>query len=209
MSDIGGVVVRYAEIDGYAEPVLDEVVGGYVHVEVMSERHIWALVAAGPSAVSCVHLCFRAQRLPLSRWWDEIREAWLERRWPQLYGVAMQITSDERTNPRGVKALSENEIASVEAPDPRTPDRRSGTDRRQQFFGSQPWHSSLPDYRSGTDRRASQQEQDGAAVSDVGALNVPTTMAPDGHEESPLRSCSAAPQAPHETASPANRRWVR
>lgn len=92
---IGGVVVRYAEVDGYAEPLLDEVVGGYVHVESMGD-HVWAMVAETPSCLSCVHMSFYAERLPLSRWWDAILDAIWGRTWPSFHRVGMRITSDER-----------------------------------------------------------------------------------------------------------------
>lgn len=92
---IGGVVVRYAELDGYPEPKLDEVVGGYVHVESMGD-HVWAIVAEDGSCRSAVHMGFYVERIPVRWWWDAIRDAWWGRTWPSLHRVGMTITSDER-----------------------------------------------------------------------------------------------------------------
>lgn len=88
-------MVRYAELDGYAEPKLDEVIGGYVHVESMGDT-VWAMVAKDPTCHSCVHMSFHVERIPLRWWWDAIRDAWWGRTWPSFHRVGMSITSDER-----------------------------------------------------------------------------------------------------------------
>ena len=89
--------IRYADVDGYDEPILDELLGtGQVVTEDLGGSIM--LILYGESYR--VHLSIGLTRLPRSQWWDEIREAWYGRRWPCFWEPRQYLVEQEFTKPK-------------------------------------------------------------------------------------------------------------
>lgn len=104
-----GYEIRWAEWDGYDGPQLDEVV----------TRGCWTVHTEdlGGSIMVCmyrtdsqrIYVSIGLQRLPRSRWWDEIKDAWYERRWPCLWEPRQVLVEEPGERGGGPDAYEEGE----------------------------------------------------------------------------------------------------